>query len=173
MKSSILIAALVLAACGAKKPSTDGGQPLGDGGAGMTLRETNLSHNHVSTCDDPTCGNGMNPPLGGDHCPVWLNCRVFDSPQPKCNWIHNLEHGALVMTYNCAGAGCDTLVQQLKDYQATHTDALVTPDPELTQVVAVMVWGFGWEGNGFNKAAFDEVASHQGAESPEHIACSP
>jgi hypothetical protein len=167
-----LLVALALCACGQKKPPPSG-PVLGDGGVGMTLRETNLSHNHLATCDDPNCGNGMNPPLGGDHCPTWLNCRVFDTAQPKCNWIHNLEHGALVMVYNCNGAGCDAFIQQLKDYQVTHTDALVTPDPDLPDVAAVMVWGFGWLGNGFNQAAFDEVASHQGAESPEHIACSP
>lgn len=159
---------LALAACGQHKP-----KPTGDGGTatGMTLRANNLSHNHLPTCDDPSCGNGADPPLGGDHCPVWLNCGVFDTAQPKCNWIHNLEHGQVVMVYNCSG--CDALVQSLEDYQAMYSDSVVTPDPDLPNKVAVMVWGFGWLGDGFDQAAFDEVVTHKEEESPEHIPCTP
>ncbi len=163
-----LALALLCFSCGTHRTST----PTDSGTVhGQMLREANLSHDHLPTCDDPNCGNGANPPLGGDHCPTWLNCRQWTTPQPKCNWIHNLEHGALVIAYHCSN--CDALVQSLEDYRAAHTDALLTPDPELPDKVAVMVWGFGWLGDGFDPAAFDEVASHQNEESPEHIACSP
>jgi len=159
-------AALALAGCGQHKPMTlDGGVLSGP------LRATNLSHNHLSTCDDPNCGNGANPPLGGDHCPVWLNCGVYDSAQPKCNWIHNLEHANIVMLYNCDG--CDALVQSLKDYQTANPDSVVTPDPDLPNKVAIAVWGFGWIGDAFDAGAFDEVLTHKGEESPEHIPCTP
>ncbi len=160
---------LLAAACGTHHPATT----FTDAGGvhGQLLTATNLSHNHLATCDDPNCGNGANPPLGGDHCATWLNCRVWTTPQPKCNWIHNLEHGAIVIAYNCSN--CDALVQQLAQYQSAHMDALVTPDPELPNTVAVMVWGFGWLGDGFDPAAFDEVVSHQFQASPENVPCQP
>src|SRR4051794_35720066 len=65
------------------------------------IHEQGLSSGHTANCSDPTCGNGTNPPSGGLHCFSWLECRRHDVAQPRCNWIHNLEHGHLVFAYNC------------------------------------------------------------------------
>src|SRR5689334_4317457 len=56
---------------------------------------------HLSSCSDPACGNGANPPTGGPHCATPLACQNFTAEQPVCNWVHNLEHGHLVLLYNC------------------------------------------------------------------------
>src|SRR3954468_23491462 len=39
------------------------------------------------------------PPVGGDHNSVWLNCGIYDQPVPNENAVHDLEHGAVWITY--------------------------------------------------------------------------
>lgn len=52
------------------------------------------------------------PPASGTH---WkapggpIDARVYgpDDFQPPQGWVHNLEHGAIVLLYKCPGPGCD------------------------------------------------------------------
>ena len=164
--SKALALALCLVGCGARKPlAADGGE---------VLRAPGLRGVHLSSCADPGCGNGANPPLGGDHCPTALACRVYDTAQPRCQWVHNLEHGHAVLAYNCPG-GCPDLVTQLNGIFAAHAGRLlVTPDPLLPRRVAALVWGFGWQGDVLNPSAVDAVLSHQDEEAPEPmLGCAP
>jgi len=169
------LAALLLAGCGSRSSGT----AIGDGGPGV-LRTPGLSGGlHLAACDDPGCGGGANPPLGGSHCGATLPCRRYDTAQPRCAWIHNLEHGHGVLAYNCP-TGCPELVAKLNgvwDAQQpnpTRRRLLVTPDPKLPYRMAAIVWGFGWQGDDFDAAAVDEVLSHQDQDAPEaNLGCSP
>lgn len=157
---------LLLVGCGVK-PS-----PVKDAGTAGFLTAPSLTGVHVATCEDPTCGNGLNPPLGGNHCPSWLPCRKYDQPQPRCQWIHNLEHGHAVLAYNCPD-GCPDIVNGLNALwdslqpNPTRKRILVTPDPNLPFKVAAIVWGFGWQGDAFDAAAINDVLSHQDQQAPE------
>jgi hypothetical protein len=167
--ASVGVLLLAAAACGVKPTST-----TTDGGL---IHRTNLSHMHVTSCEDASqCGDGLEPPVGGQHCPVWLNCRVWDTPQPRCEYIHNLEHGHIVLAYNCP-SGCPDIVAQLTAYwmsKPTPRRILVTPDPLLTTKVACMVWGWAWEGDHVDTAMFDEVVTHQDQETTEAgLPCDP
>ncbi|MGW0900416.1 DUF3105 domain-containing protein, partial [Streptomyces goshikiensis] len=57
-----------------------------------------LGRNHVET----PVKYEMNPPVGGDHHPRWMNCNgdVYKNPVPEVNAVHSLEHGAVWVTYN-------------------------------------------------------------------------
>jgi hypothetical protein len=68
--------------------------------------------NHIS-CTSTACGNGMNPPTAGPHCSDTLACQVYDTEQPPCVWLHNLEHGHAVFLYNCP-EGCPEEVARLE-----------------------------------------------------------
>jgi hypothetical protein len=51
-----------------------------------------------------------NPPSSGPHYPIWAAFRVYTSPVPRPYYVHDLEHGAVVLVYNCAllnGGGTD------------------------------------------------------------------
>lgn len=159
-------AALVLLwACGPVKPAP------GDGGV-VLLNASGLRNDHLATCDDPACGNGAVPPLGGSHCATWLPCRKYEQPQPRCSWLHNMEHGHLVLAWNCP-QGCPELVAQLgalfdeaqADVRARRT--LVTEDQALPGKVGAFVWGWGWVGDTVDREAIAAVRAKQDVDAPE------
>lgn len=41
----------------------------------------------------------LSPPCGGDHDPCWAPWGVHDAPVRPENWVHNLEHGGVVLLY--------------------------------------------------------------------------
>jgi hypothetical protein len=99
---------------------------------------------HVS-CGS-TCGNGLSPPTAGPHCAQTLACAAYDAPQNACNWVHNLEHGHLVLLYQCP-EGCPEVVSTLKQLAAeapaglngVHR-ALVMPATGLATRTAALLW---------------------------------
>ncbi len=40
------------------------------------------------------------PPVGGPHNATWMNAGVYTAPIPSERAVHNLEHGAIWITYN-------------------------------------------------------------------------
>jgi hypothetical protein len=55
-----------------------------------------LEHSHVT---GPVT-YAVLPPVGGPHNPVWMNAGVYTKPVPTERAVHNLEHGAVWITYN-------------------------------------------------------------------------
>jgi hypothetical protein len=55
-----------------------------------------LEHNHVT---GPVRYSVL-PPVGGSHNPIWMNAGVYTKPVPTERAVHNLEHGAVWITYN-------------------------------------------------------------------------
>lgn len=42
-----------------------------------------------------------NPPTSGAHFPVWLKAGVYKAPVSDGYQIHSLEHGYIIVSYNC------------------------------------------------------------------------
>lgn len=42
-----------------------------------------------------------NPPTSGPHLPTWVKAGVYDAPQSEGELIHSLEHGYVIVNYNC------------------------------------------------------------------------
>lgn len=81
----------------------------------------------------------MNPPAGGDHFAAWLNCGVYDQPQPNENAVHSLEHGAVWITYDPAlidQSGVDALRSAVPS-----TYVILSPFPGLPAPVVASAWG--------------------------------
>jgi hypothetical protein len=55
-----------------------------------------LEHDHVT---GPVTYSVL-PPVGGPHNPVWMNAGVYTKPVPTERAVHNLEHGAVWITYD-------------------------------------------------------------------------
>jgi hypothetical protein len=58
------------------------------------------------------------PPASGSHYPSWTRPGVYPEPQDPGNWVHSLEHGYVVVLYNCPD-GCEDDVQKLRDFYET------------------------------------------------------
>lgn len=79
-----------------------------------------------------------NPPVGGPHNPVWLNCGVYDAPVANENAVHSMEHGAVWITYrpDLAASAVDTLEQDVsgKDY------TILSPYQGLPSPIVLSAW---------------------------------
>lgn len=42
-----------------------------------------------------------NPPTSGPHLATWVKSGVYDKPQSEGELIHSLEHGYIIISYNC------------------------------------------------------------------------
>ncbi|QKG27586.1 DUF3105 domain-containing protein [Actinomadura verrucosospora] len=104
--------------------------------AGVTVKE-GLSRDHTA---DSVKYDG-NPPMGGDHDPVWQNCdgRVYDQALRNENAVHSLEHGAVWITYRpgLAAAQLDALKAKVERTDYTF----LSPYPSLDAPIALTAWG--------------------------------
>lgn len=93
-----------------------------------------------------------NPPASGPHWPMWQEpWGAYPAGVPRERWVHNLEHGGIVLAYNCP-AGCDDVVAALTAIrQGTPPDhfgeqrLLVVPDALMPHRVAAIAWGWRWQ----------------------------
>ncbi len=96
---------------------------------------TGLTQNHVKGA----VTYKQTPPVGGDHDPVWLNCGIYTSPVRNENAVHDLEHGAVWITYRPDLAKAD--VQKLTAVAKGQTYLDLSPYPGLPAPVVVSAWG--------------------------------
>ncbi|RKS71449.1 uncharacterized protein DUF3105 [Motilibacter peucedani] len=82
-------------------------------------KEGVLGHNHV----DGPVKYSVTPPVGGSHNGTWMNAGVYTKPIPAERAVHNLEHGAVWITYRPGLASSE--VEALK--------ALVTKQKKLPE----------------------------------------
>ena len=82
----------------------------------------------------------QNPPVGGDHNPVWLNCGIYDQAVPNENAVHSLEHGAVWVTYQPNLPA--TAVDQLRQIVRGHSFVILSPYADnLPAPVVASAWG--------------------------------
>jgi hypothetical protein len=56
-----------------------------------------------------------NPPTSGNHYPAWSDWGVFDTAPADETLVHNLEHGGIVIFYDCP-KGCPSAKNSLAGY---------------------------------------------------------
>ena len=82
------------------------------------------------------------PPVGGAHDPVWLNCGIYNTPVRNESAVHDLEHGAVWITYLPSLASSD--VAKLSLFVRDHTIGKLdlSPYPGLPAPVVASAWGY-------------------------------
>jgi hypothetical protein len=106
-----------------------------------------LAHDHVT---GPVTYS-VTPPVGGQHNAIWMNCGIYDMPVPNERAVHNLEHGAVWMTYRPslpqsevnqlrAFAGKQTMVPSTEGGPSRYMD--LSPYPGLPSPIVTSSWGF-------------------------------
>ncbi|HEV7126123.1 MAG TPA: DUF3105 domain-containing protein [Ktedonobacterales bacterium] len=96
---------------------------------------SNLSRNHKTG----PLTYAQNPPVGGDHNPVWLNCGIYAQPVPTENAVHSMEHGAVWITYQPNLADSD--IQKLRTLVGGHSYFILSPYNGLPVPVVASAWG--------------------------------
>ncbi|MEU8708849.1 DUF3105 domain-containing protein [Streptomyces sp. NPDC048565] len=96
-----------------------------------------LTQDHVGTPVDYP----MNPPVGGDHDPVWMNCDadVHTEAIPNENAVHSLEHGAVWVTYNDKAKAAD--VDALSERVGRTPYSLMSPVADQKEPLMLSAWG--------------------------------
>jgi hypothetical protein len=91
-----------------------------------------------------------NPPNSGTHYPLWGRYGTHQQPLERGYYVHNLEHGAVVLLYKCAGA-CPEITTGLQEvldsrpvdsacFANVKNRMILTPDPLLDVPVAAAAW---------------------------------
>lgn len=101
-----------------------------------------LGRNHVKEGEHPVYNS--NPPTSGDHYEVTEPWGISDTPLVKEKLVHNLEHGGMVIHYNCQK--CEDLVAKLKDLAnrlaAKDRKVILAPNKEIDVKIAPAAWGY-------------------------------
>lgn len=104
--------------------------------------------------------DGHYPPVFGDHYDTWRPPGVYDSPVPEGNFIHDLEHGGIVILYNCP-SGCPDLVNQFKglltslprSQQFNEVKLVVSPNSKIEHQIALLAWDYEEDLDTYDEAA--------------------
>ena len=199
---AILVAVALLAACGDDDaaPGVDAGPremgAAGDGG----LTNVMVSHpaaapippatectvttseaasppmqQHVPSCSELTLD--VMPPVGGPHYPIWAAYQVYDAPVPWGFLMHAMEHGGVVLAYDCP-SGCPDVLAELtaiaaevedSDCAAGENRMIVVPVPSLGVPVAAVAWGHQYVATCLDGASLRAFVTANYAHGPEDL----
>ncbi|HLC41074.1 MAG TPA: DUF3105 domain-containing protein [Methylomirabilota bacterium] len=111
-------------------------------GVGRKMPDEGQQHIPVGTRAE----YGHSPPTSGPHWPQWARWGIYDRELPPELWVHNLEHGGIVILYRCEPS-CKELVQQLADAYGSvpkskhgHVKLVITPHQKLNTRLAILAW---------------------------------
>lgn len=149
-------------------------EPVDGSACGAVIQQHPIEgFTHVPVCSPVSYGT--NPPSSGNHYPIWAAYREYSTPVPPGFWVHDLEHGAVVITYNCPSGCAADLAKARAFIAALPVDPLcsqsggpqrrivMTPDPSLDVEFAASSWGWTLKASCFESAVFAQfVAAHYG-----------
>lgn len=111
-----------------------------------------LQHDHVTG----PVKYAILPPVGGPHDAVWMNAGVYTKPVPTERAVHNLEHGAVWITYDPDLSKADvkkltsfvtkqTLIaekeQNVTDQANRYVDLSPWASNDLPSKIVISAWG--------------------------------
>ncbi|MRG93255.1 DUF3105 domain-containing protein [Polyangium spumosum] len=145
------------------------------------VKTTNIpvaSANHVELCADVTYET--NPPSGGDHWGQWAAFKKYTTPVPREMYVHDLEHGAVVLSYRCEDACPEVVAALEKVFDEAAADPLclsggagpkarlvLTPDAELEAPIAAAAWGATYTATCIDTASLAAFVSEVYGKGPE------
>jgi hypothetical protein len=87
-----------------------------------------------------------NPPTSGPHWPVWARWGFYRDPVPEEMFVHNLEHGGIVLLFNCP-TPCPDVIRQLEALYPTlpaskygYPKVVVTSNSRIKRRFALLAW---------------------------------
>jgi hypothetical protein len=155
-----------VASCGGidTRTTPDAEAASADGAActAIVASQQNDGHEHTAHDCDPVT-YATNPPSSGTHYPTWTQYKTYTAPIPWGFLVHSLEHGAIVMVYNCPDgcAGEVAQAQALIDSLAPDPSCggarrkiVLAPAPDLDVRWAAAAWTWTLRAPCFDRDAF-------------------
>ncbi|MBZ6140537.1 DUF3105 domain-containing protein [Streptomyces olivaceus] len=104
---------------------------------GVRTWDGDLGRNHVTK----KVSYPVEPPVGGDHNQVWMNCNgdVYTKPLENEHAVHSLEHGAVWVTYTDKAPKADVEKLAAKVKQTPYS--LMSPDEKQKDPIVLTAWG--------------------------------
>lgn len=191
-------AALTLLACGCGESTSEGGGTAGSpSDAGADVPDTggpieagacnavaqhwpNFGQTHVEICSDVSYPTS--PPTSGNHYGSWPQFKTYSKPLPYGFMVHGMEHGAVVISYNCPDGCADEVAraQAMIDDQLPgdvfcaaqgieRRRVILTPDPNLKSKWAAAAWTWSLNADCFDEQTFLNFYDAHYDQAPEHI----
>jgi hypothetical protein len=165
--------ALLGSGCGPDVEVVSGG-PQGECNVVETMYK-NGSRDHIEPCSDVEYA--MNPAVFGDHYPSWAAFQTYDYPVPMGYLVHSLEHGAVVVLYDCPEGCTDEVAEAQTAIDEWPVDPLcsidikrrviLVPRPELGSRWAATAWGYSIKADCFDVALFADFYARHVGNAPE------
>lgn len=125
-----------------------------------------------------------NPPSSGEHYPIWgkwNHTNAASVPLPRGYYVHNEEHGGVILLYNCP-KGCPDEISAMQALMGdlppdplctapgVSTRTLITADPELPPGIrfAAAAWGFTYTADCFEVQSMRDFILAHYAHGPEN-----
>lgn len=129
---------------------------------------------------------GTNPPSSCPHYPVWANFVEYDKPIEDGYLVHSMEHGAVVLFYDCDPNACVAPQAVLDGLRAVRaavpTDPLcdpsirvrviLAPRPANDVPVAAAAWGATYKADCVDAPSLSKFITDFYAKAPENF-CAP
>jgi hypothetical protein len=137
---------------------------IGDSGACQLETFEALEASHVEELPDGYEYNSI-PATSGFHNNQTAIWNLYDQPVPQINYVHNLEHGGMVIQYGSEVP--QTAIQELGNwYQQDTRGLIVAPlseemeeeDPTLADKIVVNAWTHMMRCTEFDASALDEFS---------------
>jgi hypothetical protein len=88
------------------------------------------------------------PPASGPHYPTAQPWGVNSRAVAEGYWVHNLEHGGVVLLYKCAGDECESIAGQIRAIYGRlprskfgNTKLVATPYERMDSPFTLVAWG--------------------------------
>ena len=91
---------------------------------------TDLGRGHVPV-GTPLFYNS-NPPTSGPHYEVWTTANTYDTPLDDRNMVHSLEHGYIILSYNCDVQSAQTMALN----EASMSAQVATDSASLSLIIS-------------------------------------
>jgi len=157
----------------------ENGNDNSDVEAGVELEIPNEGAQHVSVGEQATYQS--NPPASGPHwsqggfAPVPAG--VYETALEEEQWVHNLEHGYVVVLYDCGGPCLPALLDDFQDFfdsappsqEFGNTKLVITPYSGLPFFLTAVSWDRQLHLETLDEAALLDFYETHVDHGPEHV----
>lgn len=193
-----LVPGAVVASCGARQDA-----PPGSPGPDASLPDSDAGNLDEPSFPDASClveideppllpalhvpiGTDItwdsNPPSSGSHYPIWAAYQAYTSPVPRGYYVHDEEHGGIILLYACPDdGGCPDVAAALQAVsdaipdnplcaaagQGVRVRTVITPNPLIDVPVAAAAWGWVYKAQCIDLPTLTAFALQHYAQGPE------